>query len=59
METLQDSKLFTLQEVEFKKLGTKMLEFFDRTRKHLIDGTWLLVALVEDECALLLMKLAE
>jgi hypothetical protein len=36
-----------------------MLEFFDRARKHIIDETWLLVALVEDECALLLMKSIE
>jgi hypothetical protein len=59
METLQDSKLFTLQEVKFKKLETKMLNFFDKARKNLIDETWLLIALMEDECELLLMKLVE
>jgi hypothetical protein len=34
METLQHSKLLTLQEVEFKKMETKMLENFDRAKKN-------------------------
>ncbi len=54
METLQDSKLFTLQEVKFKKLETKMLEIFDKAKKNLIDETWLLITLMEDEYELLL-----
>jgi hypothetical protein len=34
-----------------------MLEIFDKTKKNTIDETHLLVALVEDECELLLMNL--
>jgi hypothetical protein len=54
METLQDSKLFTLQEVKFKNLETKMLEIFGKAKKNLIDETWLLITLMEDEYELLL-----
>jgi hypothetical protein len=51
--------LLTLQEVKFKKLETKMREIFDKARKNLIDETWLLIALMEDECELLFMKSTE
>jgi len=54
METLQDNKLFTLQEVKFKKLETKMLEILNKAKKNLIDETWLLITLMEDEYQLLL-----